>query len=226
MNYLAEFDPRQCGGHELRYARSLEWLEPLLLPGAVVYDFGRGSYGGSTGLYGSGAEEWPFNAAVRRLFPVTLHSTGAADLRYPLLLPDAACDGVLAMETVEHMKDREEDVDTFRYSGVRNLLAEAFRLLRPGGWLFLTTPNGSQYGCAWRLLCGHSALWGLDHVREFGYCEIQQFVRDAGFTIERGDALDVWEKLECPPILSNLMDQLRPDLPRGDCTFLVARKPQ
>ena len=30
MKYLSEFDPAQCGGHDRRYAASLEYLEPLL----------------------------------------------------------------------------------------------------------------------------------------------------------------------------------------------------
>lgn len=44
--------------------------------------------------------------------------------------PDDRYDGVLAVEVIEHV----EDADAF--------LDQARRVLRPGGWAYLTTPNG------------------------------------------------------------------------------------
>jgi SAM-dependent methyltransferase len=44
--------------------------------------------------------------------------------------PDAAYDGVLAVEVIEHVADDEAFVAQLR------------RVLRPGGWAYLTTPNG------------------------------------------------------------------------------------
>jgi SAM-dependent methyltransferase len=220
VKYLAEFDPAQCGGHALRYAMSLQWLEPLLTPGAVVLDFGRGSCPGQSAVC-------PFDAVLPRLFPVDLRGSGKADLRYPLPIDGETADGVLLMETIEHLKDREEsDVENFGYSGIRNVLSEARRILKPDGWLFLTTPNLSRYTCAWNLVRGESAHWVLAHCHEFGYCELQRFLTDAGFTIERIETPAVWEPLECPHILKAVMEHLAPDVPRGDCIFVLARKPE
>ena len=153
MKYLSEFDAVECAGHHRRYALSAEWLEPLLLPAAVVYDCGMG--------------EWPFAAMLRRRFPAEIRSTGWADLRYAWPIADAAADGVTCMEVIEHMKDRgEDDLTAFTFSGVRNLLAECFRILKPGGWLFLSTPNLSCYGCLWSQVRGDSPAWYKPHVKE------------------------------------------------------------
>jgi SAM-dependent methyltransferase len=44
-------------------------------------------------------------------------------------LPDASCDVVVSAETIEHVENP------------RALMRELVRLARPGGWVFVTTPN-------------------------------------------------------------------------------------
>ncbi len=216
MKFAQYFDEACCHGHAKRFALSLEWLEPLLTPGSVVYDFGQD------------LEHCPLETVVRRLFPqVTLLTTGDADVRYPVPVPDAVADGVCVCEILEHMKDRTEDrVDEFTHSGIRNILSEAFRVLKPGGWAFFSTPNGSQYGCAWRLVRGGSPLWCDVHTHEYAWDEFRWFVTTAGFRIERIEAVNVWEELECPQELRDVMDRLCPDVQRGHCIFCLARKPE
>jgi len=216
MRFLSEFDGLDCKGHERRFAASLDWITPLLLPEAVVYDFGQGLDG------------CPFTRVVQRMFPlVDLRNTGAADLRFPIPVPDSCADVALAMEIIEHMKDRETDaVDQYCFSGVKNLLAEAYRVLRPGGALFLSTPNGSQYTTAWRLIRGDGSTWYYAHIHEFGFNELQSVVGAAGFVIQRIEAVDVWEPQDCPHLLRAMMEHLAPAIPRGDCLFLLACKPE
>ena len=214
LKYLDQFDATQCDGHERRYALSAEWIEPLLVPGAVVYDYGRGDY--------------PFAAMIRQSFPaVDLRTTGDADLRYPLPIESDSADGVCCMEVLEHMKDRsEDDPATFTYSGLRNLLAECLRILKPGGWLFLTTPNVSSYGCLWSHLKGESPQWYLPHVRELGFAETKRFLTEAGFHVDRFDGVDVWPATECPSDLVELVERLCPMMPRENCLFTLSHKPQ
>jgi len=213
VRYLDEFPADQCGGHERRYAVSLEWVAPLLTPGATIVGFGRG--------------ECPFETAARRLFPATITTTRDDDLRYYLRLEDASADGILLMETLEHMKDRDGDpVDIVCHTGIRNVLAEALRILKPGGWLFLTTPNAGQYGCAWRLVRGDSPTWCDAHAHEFAWNELRWFLTTAGFRIDRIEAVDCWMDLECPAELRAVMDALCPDIPRGHAIFCLARKPE
>lgn len=64
-------------------------------------------------------------------WPATLHGLHAdvqADLRCPLPLLDAQCDAVTCFEVLEHVPEPAR------------LLAEAHRILRPGGVLLLSTP--------------------------------------------------------------------------------------
>lgn len=224
LQYLHLFDPAKCGGHEKRYALSLEWIVPL----ENAQNFDDDPCPNIIIDFGQNIDEAPFDLALHQLLPVLVRSTGKQDLRYPTNLADNNYAGVCAMEILEHMKDRVEDrIDEMCYSGIRNLLAEAFRILRPGGWMFLSTPNLSQYGCAWRLIRGDAANWNLCHAREFGFLELQQFVAEAGFSIERIAAVNVWDPLPCPGELAVLMDRLCPAVPHdGDCIFLIARKPE
>jgi len=54
----------------------------------------------------------------------------AADLnRTPIALPNDAADAIAAVETIEHLENP------------RAFCREIVRLLKPGGWLVVTTPN-------------------------------------------------------------------------------------
>ena len=123
------------------------------------------------------------------------------------------------------MKDRaEDDVTMFTYSGIRNLLSECFRILRPGGWLFLSTPNLASLGCLWTHLQGDAAHWHKPHVRELGPEELRWFLEQAGFHLARLEGVDVWPARDCPPELAALALRLAPQVPRADCLFVLAEK--
>lgn len=78
-----------------------------------------------------------------------------ADLRAePLPFPDASFDVVLFNETIEHLEGRPHGV-----------LAEIRRVLRPGGRLFLTTPNVAGIRNRLRLLLGKNIYTDLATLR-------------------------------------------------------------
>ena len=58
-----------------------------------------------------------------------------ADLRYPLLIPDASVDGILCEHTIEHLTYTEAD----------RLIAECHRILKPGGVLRVIVPDVSLF---------------------------------------------------------------------------------
>lgn len=68
----------------------------------------------------------------------------------------------------------------------RDGLAAAYRLLRPGGILFVSMPN---YNCAaWRLLDSNNSnpYWGeLEHYHNFSRTHLYALMKDMGFEVVR-----------------------------------------
>lgn len=69
----------------------------------------------------------------------------STDLRYAIDADSGSIDLLLSFEVVEHLKDQTEtdfaEVVLFRESGISRYAVEVERVLKPGGLLFLTTPN-------------------------------------------------------------------------------------
>ncbi len=108
------------------------------------------------------------------------------DKGYPtrISLDDGSVELVFALEVMEHMVSPS------------HLLAEAFRILAPGGHLLVTTPNITRIGNAFKLLVGRSnfdRLIPLDyeqpedewrpHSREYTLAEVCDCFRRAGLQV-------------------------------------------
>ena len=83
------------------------------------------------------------------------HPTLVADLARPLPFTDASLDGVTLLEVIEHLPEAEALID------------EIARVLRPGGWLVLTTPNVAHLTYRIRALTGHPPKQEGYHFRFF-----------------------------------------------------------
>lgn len=81
-------------------------------------------------------------------------------------LPDASYDGVVCVEVIEHVREIEPFLD------------HVARVLAPGGWAYLTTPNGDYF-------TGEAREWNPDHVHHFGREELR------GQLARRFDEVDV-----------------------------------
>ncbi len=105
---------------------------------------------------------------------------------YPFRIPvdDGTADVVFALEVIEHLVSPS------------HLLAEAFRILAPGGHLLVTTPNVTRIGNVFKLLTGRSnfdRLVPLDyehpedewrpHFREYALPELSDLLRRPGFSV-------------------------------------------
>jgi SAM-dependent methyltransferase len=91
----------------------------------------------------------------------------------PILAPDSSCDVVYADQVLEHMNGID---------AARQFVAEARRVLRPGGTLFVVVPD---------YLKERTFFWDVDYTHNFVTTErrVKQLFNDSGFDIrhiERG----------------------------------------
>lgn len=98
-----------------------------------------------------------------------------ADLERPLPFRDGALDGVALIEAIEHVARAEALVDELR------------RVLRPGGWLLLTTPNVAHWNYRVRALTGHPPKQEGYHLRFFTRATLARLLGERGFRPD-GDA--------------------------------------
>ncbi|NMH76324.1 class I SAM-dependent methyltransferase [Pseudonocardia xinjiangensis] len=149
--------------------RRHEVIYRALLPrctGAVVLEAGCGE-GYGAGLLAEGAaavlalDYDPATAAhVARRYP------GVGSARANLVaLPvrDGGCDAVVSLQVIEHLWEQER------------FLRECHRVLRPGGALFVSTPNRITFSP------GRDTPLNPFHTRELAAAELAGLVRDAGF---------------------------------------------
>lgn len=157
-----------------------------------------------------------------------------ADLRTPFALVDDCYDAVLCLEVLARVKDdpRSETTDearlTFNYSGVMNVFREAYRVLRPGGSLLITTPNASSVDVIGRILLKQHAHIFEPHVRELTPNQVKAFGEYVGFRLETFGTFFAWQTI--PEDLrqkifgfleANALDMAN----RGDDAYFAFRKP-
>jgi 2-polyprenyl-3-methyl-5-hydroxy-6-metoxy-1,4-benzoquinol methylase len=123
------------------------------------------------GFDAEGVEISPEAAAAARRAGFRVHTGLLEDARYQ----DASFDAVALIELLEHLRDP------------RALLAECRRILRPGGVLMATTPNGASWtaaamGARWDVF----SLRGMGgHVSFFNPGSLRLLAQRAGFEVAR-----------------------------------------
>lgn len=134
-------------------ARSTRYALERIPPGAVVVDVGASGGGFGTKL-----------PPGVRYVTVDVDPLVGADHASLRELPAASADVVTAFEMIEHLTLEE----------AWGFLTEAFRVLRPGGGLFLSTPN-VYAPWAWQQSCTHKT--------PFCYDELGGLAEMAGFSV-------------------------------------------
>ena len=101
-----------------------------------------------------------------------------AESSFPL--EDESFDLVVAGEIFEHLFRKPWE-----------MVSESWRVLRPGGWLVLSTPNGHSLEVGYRWLRRGTTGMGFNpeapaarHAREYGVSELVEVVESQGFTTE------------------------------------------
>src|SRR3954470_10330777 len=120
------------------------------------------------------------------------------DLRLPFKLPDNQFDVVLAFEVLEHIKDsplRDTDIGWighFNFSGLQNVFAETFRVLKPGGLFIITTPNATSVDVLFKVMSGGHPHMHEPHVRELAPAEVFKLATDHSFERVKFDTFFAW----------------------------------
>jgi SAM-dependent methyltransferase len=124
------------------HAEVLALLRDLASPGRRLLDVPSGG-----GPVVAGARAAGYDVVEVDLFPrASMHGV-CADASAPLPFRDASFDVVLSMEGIEHFENQA------------GFVRECARVLRPGGWLVVTTPNVLTLGArATHLLTGGKVL--------------------------------------------------------------------
>lgn len=109
------------------------------------------------------------NLAEKKQIKNVVFQTG--DLEKSLPLADRSFDGVLLLDVLEHLENRNQ------------LLNEIKRVLKPGGLLFLAVPNSET---SWKKLqraAGLNSVSDPDHKIEYNEEEIKNILTRQGFRI-------------------------------------------
>jgi SAM-dependent methyltransferase len=106
-----------------------------------------------------------------RAFRASGRPVVVADLNRGLPFATGALDGATMIEVIEHIVRAEE------------LVAELARVIRPGGWLVVTTPNVVHVAYRWRALTGHPPKQEGYHYRFFTRDTLAEIFAEAGFRL-------------------------------------------
>lgn len=125
-------------------------------------------------------------------------------------LPDNRMDVVLASHVIEHVNSPQ------------SFVSEIYRVLKPGGYAFITTPSidGLQarlFGSRWR-----SAIF--DHLYLFSKKTLKVLLENAGFTIESTVSWGGLARGCAPSPVKNLADRLVKRYNWGDVVLMRGRK--
>lgn len=92
----------------------------------------------------------------------------------PLAFVDQAFEAVFAGELIEHLADPRQALGEFR------------RVLKPGGWLVLTTPNRRRLA---NRVDGSERPYSPDHLSELSFDEVESMLGQEGFDIVESTGL-------------------------------------
>lgn len=137
---------------------------------------------------------------------------------------DESVDALIALEVIEHLSDWPYRQAT-TLSGLFYFLEECFRILRPGGKGFFTTPNAASLWVIQRALLGQPPMFYEWHFREYTPSEIRQIMEYIGFRIVHLSAEYVWHMWDFSPIIEFMVANGYDTEMRGDDLFIVVEKP-
>lgn len=215
---MAEFTYAEV--HAERYRLSLAWLRQIVAETVL-------EVGASDG----------FTQHLKEQFKIVENTD--FDLRWAKRWPEyeGRFDLVVCMEIIEHIGEplraasTIEEIATFTEGGVRNTLDGMFQALKPGGRLFLTTPNGSSLENVRKALAGYTPIQYSLHTREYGVHDMRRLIEGAGFKIDQFFCQNCYSKFESKgqiaekTMLSQMLGRRYTSVVNGGTMFVLATKP-
>ena len=176
------------------------------------------------GVEGIASDYWRFK------FPHKQWENTDYDLRFPWQAAPSSVDLIVCTELVEHLSDQPNAIfnEGFYKLGFGTLLRESYRALKPGGFLFLTTPNAASVWHVKEVLRAKPPWFFIKHVREYTLPEVAEMLTEAGLEIVRKQdihCMSVMSYSDYSPIFQLLLENGFPTDGRGDDLFVVASKP-
>jgi len=151
------------------------------------------------------------------------------DLRFPWPLQNELADVIVATEVVEHLSDQPGELNEGFYQlGFRAALRESLRVLKPGGFLLITTPNAASIVHLDLALQAQPPWFYPLHVREYTLNNVIYQLQNIGFEVYKKDiihCLTTATNTDYTSQFTLLLAGGHPVNHRGDDLFILARKP-
>lgn len=202
-------------------------------PGDQIAALARLGYEATSVDLGEASDEW--GSGERGVFQDLLAKSGVKNMIWnleetPYPLPDEYFDAALLTEVLEHLREYPA-----------RSLAEVRRILKPGGRLYLTTPNAAYVMNRLRLLGGRTVYTSLDdwiaglpharHAREYTFSEVRRLLDHVGFEVVLAQSRHFYRQYGRSGTLGRaaklVLDGLaRVRGPLGPAIVVVARRPE
>jgi SAM-dependent methyltransferase len=186
QNFLSQQDQGEyLTIHTKRYIETYSRIEQTIADGSSVVELGSESVISS------------FLRSRRGCMVETISS----DLRFPYAFPGDAVDVVLSLEVVEHLNDSHnmgssiEEIAMFSMTGAKCMFGEAFRILKTGGKLIMTTPNANSLDVIGNVINNRHPFQYPPHVREYTIADILQLGAAAGFACDYVSTFFAWNSM-------------------------------
>lgn len=213
-DFLSKEDQEYHHIHEARFKQSLECLSQYIKPEHDILEVG-----GEPGIFTRILRE---NLTFKSL--LNTHT----DLRQPIEYGDNMFDVVILMEVIEHINDVDPSIyhSSWQGNGTTFILEECYRVLKPGGILFLTTPNCNSIKSLKQMLEYKHPYIYWHHSREISVNDLRWYLAETKFSIEIFETKDSWYYLSGNDfkIVEAMKTLGYSTKDRGDNTFVVARK--